>query len=382
MAGVLAGLRIVEFAGLGPAPFAAMMLADHGAEVLRICPPRPRRGIPSIDTRSDLLARGRRSIAVDLRQSEGCRLALDLIAQADGVIEGFRPGVMERLGLSPTECLSRNPSLTYGRMTGWGQSGPMAHAAGHDINYIALTGVLNAIGPRSHPVAPLNLLGDFGGGGMLLAFGMIASILNAQKTGQGQVVDAAMTDGTAILATLIHGFRTAGAWSEHRHSNLLDGGAYFYGTYRCADGKYVAVGAIEPQFHAILLDGLDLSPDDFDQTDQDRWPDMRRRIADRFLEKDCQHWIGVFEGTDACVTPILSFDEALGHHHNQERETFVAVDGCVQPAPAPRFSETPAPAVTPPELPDAAGLDVLDQWCIPRDRSQALVSDGVIGFWK
>lgn len=382
MPGALEGLRFVELAGLGPAPFAAMMLADHGAKVIRIHAPKPRRGIPSVDTVADVLARNRSSVAIDLKHPEGRALALDLVSRADGFVEGFRPGVAERLGLGPHDCFAVNPRLAYGRMTGWGQDGPKAHEAGHDINYIALTGVLGATGPRERPLPPLNLVGDFGGGGMLLAFGLLAAVLSARTTGRGQVVDAAMTDGAALLSSMIHGFRSAGAWRDAREANLLDGGAYFYTTYACADGGHVAVGAIEPQFHAAFLGALGLDPAAFDQADQPRWPQARARLAEVFLRHPRPYWEALFEGTDACVSPVLGWDEAASHPHNRARATFRQVDGHLQPAPAPRFSGTPPSEPVPPGLPDAAPARVLARWSISEDRAVRLMGAGILTAWS
>lgn len=381
MAAALSGLRIVEFAGLGPAPFAGMMLADHGADVLRIHGMGPRRGIPSIDTDNDVLARGRPSIALDLKAGPGRELARDLVARADGLIEGFRPGVMERLGLGPDVCLERNPKLVYGRMTGWGQNGPLADRAGHDINYIALTGVLGALGPTERPTAPINLLGDFGAGGMLLAFGMLAGVLNARATGAGQVVDAAMTDGAALLSAMIHGLRNAGEWEDARESNFLDGGAYYYGTYACSDGKFVAVGSIEAKFHGQLLAGLGLDPAEFDQSSRAEWARARGRVAAAFASAPQDHWAAIFEGSDACVTPVLSWDEAAAHPHNRSRETFIGRGGGMQPAPAPKFERTPAPAPGPVHPPGSDAAQVLAPWGIGRDRVARLRSSGALGFW-
>ncbi len=381
MAGVLEGVKVVELAGLGPAPFAAMMLADHGAQVIRIHAPRPRRAIPSIDTEADVLARGRGSIAVDLKHPEGKALVLDLIAGADALIEGFRPGVTERLGLGPAECLARNPRLAYGRMTGWGQAGPLAQAAGHDINYIALSGVLGAIGPAERPVVPLNLVGDFAGGGMMLSFGLLAAILNARATGRGQVVDAAMTDGTALISAMIHGFRGAGAWEDRREANLLDGGAYFYGLYECADGGFVAVGAIEPQFHAVLLAGLGLDPAEFDQADQASWPAARARLAAVFARAPRAHWERLFAGSDACVSPVLDWAEAPGHPQNATRGAFTTLGAVTHPAPAPRFERTPAPPVSAPRLPVGGAAETLTAWNIPADRVAVLEAGGVLTRW-
>ena len=295
MSGALDGLKVIELVGIGPAPFAAMMLADHGADVLRIHPIKPRAMVATMNTPADVLARNRPSIALDLKSDAGRAALLDLVAGADGLIEGFRPGVAERLGIGPEACLARNPALAYGRMTGWGQTGPLSDRAGHDINYIALTGVLNAIGPADRPVPPLNLVGDFGGGGLMLAFGMLAAILSARSTGQGQVIDAAMTDGASLLAAMIHGFRAGEAWGGARSENFLDGGAFYYGTYECSDGGFVAVGSIEPQFLALLLDGLGLDAADFHpQNDTQLWPQFRARLASVFATKPRDHWADLF----------------------------------------------------------------------------------------
>lgn len=381
MAGVLAGVKVVELAGLGPAPFAAMMLADHGAQVIRIQAPAPRGAIPSIDGPQDILARGRGAIAVDLKASEGRALVLDLVAGADALIEGFRPGVTERLGLGPADCLARNPRLAYGRMTGWGQAGPLAQTAGHDINYIALSGVLGAIGPAERPVVPLNLVGDFAGGGMMLAFGLLAAILNARATGRGQVVDAAMTDGAALMSAMIHGFRAAGAWTDRREANLLDGGAYFYGIYECSDGGFVAVGAIEPQFHAALLAGLGLDPAGFDQADRASWPAARARLAAAFARQPRAHWETVFAGTDACVSPVLDWTEAAAHPQNAERRTYVPRAGMIHPSPAPRFERTPAAPPGTPAPPTGDPAPVLADWGIAPERVRALEASGVLHRW-
>jgi alpha-methylacyl-CoA racemase len=355
MAGSLKGLRVVEFAGLGPAPFCCMMLADHGADVIRIVRP----GIgesPARGAAMDVLARGRRTLALDLRQQSSVDAALALIAYADVVVEGFRPGVMERLGLGPEVCLARNPKLVYGRMTGWGQTGPLAHAAGHDINYIALSGALHAIGRAGDaPVAPLNLLGDFGGGGMLLAFGLMAALFESRHSGRGQVIDAAMTDGTALLATMVYGMKGAGRWTNQRGENLLDGGAHFYDTYACADGKYIAVGAIEPQFYAALRARCGIEDPLFDaQMETARWPLLKLRIADIFRTRTRAEWCTLLEGTDACVAPVLDWEEAPEHPHNRARNTFVSLEEVIQPAPAPRFSRTSAAK---PQAEQAATVD-------------------------
>jgi len=340
--GPLAGFRIIEFAGLGPGPFCAMLLADMGAEVIRI----QNKGKPQgllLNTPFDVLARGRRSLAIDLKAPGAKEVLLDLVGKADALIEGFRPGVMERLGLGPDACLARNPRLVYGRMTGWGQTGPLAQSAGHDINYLALTGVLNAIGPASSPTVPLNVVADMGGGGLLLAFGIVCALLEAKRSGQGQTVDTAMTEGASLLAAMVHGFKAGGVMNNKRCDNVIDGGAYYYTTYECADGKFISVGAIEPQFHARLLETLGLDPATFgSQFDQSRWSEGKERLAEVFKTATRDEWVQRFDGVDACVSPVLDWEEALAHPHNVARGSFIEVDGVPQPAPAPRFSRTPA----------------------------------------
>jgi alpha-methylacyl-CoA racemase len=316
-----------------------MLLADMGAEVLRIDRPA---GKDILNQREDVLARGRRSVAVDLKKPEAVAAVLRLVDGADALIEGFRPGVMERLGLGPEVCLQRNPKLVYGRMTGWGQDGPLASTAGHDITYIALTGALHAIGGHQ-PVPPLNLVGDFGGGGMLLAFGVVCALLNAGRSGQGQVVDAAMTDGAALLMAMIYSLKGNGAWSNRRHDNLLDGAYPFYGTYCCADGKWLAIGPLEPQFHRAFLARLQTEdPDLLSPGDPANWPKAREKLAAILAKRSRDDWCALFEGSDACVAPVLDLEEAPLHPHNLARRTFVRQNGVVQPAPAPRFSRTPA----------------------------------------
>ena len=337
--GPLNGLRIVELAGIGPGPFCGMMLSDMGAEVIRV------ERLSGASGRSrDILARNRRSIAVDLKQPQGVEVVLRLCEASAGLFEGFRPGVTERLGLGPETCMARNPKLVYGRMTGWGQDGPLAQAAGHDINYIGLSGALHAIGrPGEKPVPPLNLVGDFGGGGMLLAFGMVCGLLEAERSGQGQVIDAAMVDGAAALMAMFFTFRATGGFTDKRGTNLLDGGAHFYDTYETSDGRYVCVGSIEPQFYALLVEKAGLDPDRFKpQMDAKQWPALKRELADVFKRKTQAEWMAIMEGTDVCFAPVLSIFEAPDHPHNKARGTFVEVDGVVQPAPAPRFSRTRA----------------------------------------
>lgn len=345
MAGPLKGVRVVEMEGLGPGPFCAMLLADMGAEVVRIA--RPGKELDP----HDILARGRKVITLNLRDAAQRDAALQLIDAADVLVEGFRPGVMERLGLGPEVCLARNPKLVYGRMTGWGQTGPLAHSVGHDINYIAISGALHAIGYSGQkPVVPLNYVGDFGGGGMLLAVGILSAVLEVHRGGRGQVIDAAMTDGAALLSAMMFGFKAAGQWSNERGENLLDGGAHFYDVYACADGKYLAVGAIEPQFYAELRRLCGLSEnDEFDhQMDARWWPQLKVRLADLFSTRTRDQWCKLLEGTDACVSPVLDWDESTAHPHNVARSTHVMANGVLQPAPAPRFANHPS------SLPSAA----------------------------
>ncbi len=348
--GPLHGYRIIELAGIGPGPFCGMMLSDMGAEVIRVdrLAGQPRRS-------KDVLARNRKSIAVDLKQPEGVEVVLRLCETADALFEGFRPGVTERLGLGPDDCIGRNEKLVYGRMTGWGQDGPLAHAAGHDINYIALTGALHAIGPPgAKPVPPLNLVGDFGGGGMLLAYGLVCALLEAQRSGKGQVVDAAMVDGAASLMAMFYTMGAAGAFKDERGTNLLDGGAHFYNTYETSDGEYICLGSIEPQFYALLVEKAGLDPERFSaQMDGAQWSAFKDELAEVFKSKSQAQWCEIMEGSDVCFAPVLSVFDAPKHPHNVARDAFVEVDGVVQPSPAPRFSrsttETPKGARAPGE---------------------------------
>ena len=380
MSGPLEGVRIIELAGLGPAPFAGMMLADAGADVVRIDRSDRATYPPREEPHVDLMNRGRRSVAVDLKHPDGVALVLRLVEQADGLMEGFRPGVAERLGLGPDDCLGRNPRLVYGRMTGYGQEGPMAPAAGHDIDYIALSGALEAIGRAGErPVPPLNLVGDFGGGGMLLAFGMVAAILGARTTGAGQVIDAAMVDGAAALMTMTYTLRSAGIWGDERGTNLLDTGAHFYEVYETSDGRYMAVGAIEPQFYAELIRLLGLEGTELPgQMDREAWPAMKERFAAIFATRTRDEWEAVFAGSDACVAPVLSPAEAPGHPHNQVRGTFTEVAGVVQPAPAPRFLGTPGAIRRPPPNPGQHGDDALGEWGLSADEVAGLRASGAI----
>ena len=345
--GALAGVRIIEMEGIGPAPFAGMMLADHGAEVIRVGRPGGSRGGVPTDASSDVLARSRRTVAVDLKSAKGVDVVRRLARTADGLIEGFRPGVMERLGLGPEPLLADNTRLVFGRMTGWGQNGPMAHAAGHDINYIALAGALHAFGRAGEkPTPPINMVGDFGGGGMLLAFGMVSAILHARGTGEGQVVDCAMTDGAALLMSMIWSLKAEGRWRDERGVNLLDTGAPFYDTYETQDGKYVSIGSIEPQFYALLVDKAGLGEAFSRQMAEAEWPSMAASLAGIFRQRTRNEWCALMEGTDVCFAPVLSLSEAPGHAHNRARETFVEAGGVIQPAPAPKFSRTPPIAPT------------------------------------
>ncbi|HNX71182.1 CaiB/BaiF CoA transferase family protein, partial [Rivihabitans pingtungensis] len=354
-AGPLHGVRVVEFAALGPAPMAAMLLADLGAEVVRI-ERKTAAGRPVaelFDPQRDILNRSRHTLALDLKSPADIDAALAVIARADVLIEGFRPGVMERLGLGSEVCLARQPALVYGRMTGWGQHGALAPAVGHDINYLALSGALHSIGGAGQPMPPLNLVADCGGGAMLLALGVLAARLHASQTGRGQVVDAAMTDGSALLMSMIYTLHAMGEWRGQREANLLDGGAHFYGTYCCADGKWLAVGAIEPQFYAALLKALGIDDPAFQaQWDRAHWPALRAKLAQVFAQKPRDAWCALLEGSDACVSPVLDLDEAPRHAHNQSRQTFIELGGVTQPAPAPRFSHTPSPTPRPPGVGD------------------------------
>jgi alpha-methylacyl-CoA racemase len=360
MSGPLDGVRVVEFAALGPAPFAAMLLADLGSDVVRV--DRPGAGEVSNDT----TGRGKRSVALDLKSPEGSATALQLVEHADVLLEGFRPGVMERLGLGPQTCHERNPALVYGRMTGWGQDGPMAHRAGHDLDFIAVTGVLHAMGrPDQPPAPPLNVVGDLGGGAMFLVTGVLAALVAARATGRGDVVDAAIVDGTTALATMLLGLRSRGLWTDARGANLLDSGAPFYDVYECGDGRYLAVGAIEPRFYAELVAGTGFDGDPADQYDTTSWPRLHERWAEHFRTRSRDEWVAMLEGTDACVAPVLDWAEAAEHPQLRDRGAFVDVGGERQPAPAPRFSTRPPgrprPAPTPGQ-PSTDAETVLRDW--------------------
>ncbi|BCH29792.1 alpha-methylacyl-CoA racemase [Mesorhizobium sp. L-8-10] len=379
MAGPLEGLKIVEFVGLGPTSFTAMMLSDMGADVVRI-DRRSKAGEPNpypvLGTKYDVMARNRGTVFLDLKTPEGLQVAFELLEKADALLEGFRPGVMERVGLSPDKCIELNPRLVYTRITGWGQSGPLSHTAGHDINYIALSGLLAATGaPGTPPLPPLNLIGDFGGGGMLAAFGVLCGIMYAQRTGKGQVVDAAMLDGTNLMGAMIFGLRSMGRWSLERGRNWIDGGAPYYGCYECADGKYVGIGPIEPHFFALLAEKAGLDEDIFRDIGVERWPALREEMARVFRTRTRAEWCGLLERSDACVSPVLDLDEAPAHPQNAARGNFVDVDGVLHSAPAPRFSRTPG-AIRAKDTGDAAST--LETWGLPHERIAALREKGVI----
>ena len=348
MTGPLSGFKILEMAGIGPGPFCAMMLADLGAEVICI----DRRTPGALGGGGSLVDRGRRTISLDLKQPASIEVVLRLVQRSDALIEGMRPGVMERLGLGPATCLERNPRLVYGRMTGWGQTGPLATSAGHDLNYIAITGALQAMGHEDRePTPPLHLVGDMGGGAMMLAFGIVSALLETSRSGQGQVVDAAVCDGVSTLATMYYGMLASGQWSLDRQANLLDGGAPFYGCYACADGKFVSIGSIEPQFYALLLKTCGIKDPGFQaQWDREEWPALRSKLAGLFKSRTRDQWCALLEGTDVCFAPVLDFMEATRHPHNVARGTFLETDGIVHPAPSPRFSRTPGVAGSIPKV--------------------------------
>jgi len=376
--GPLKGYRIIEIAGIGPGPFACMMLADMGADVIRLERPTGARGVDSIP--ANVLNRSRPSVGVDLKHPDAVELILRLVEGADALIEPFRPGVAERLGIGPDVCLARNPRLVYGRMTGWGQEGPYANMAGHDINYIALGGALAHFGrPGEVPVPPINMVGDFGGGGMLMAFGVVCALLEAKTSGQGQVVDAAMVDGTAILMAMVHGLRAMGLWDIEKGRNIIDGGSHFYDAYETADGEYISIGSIEPQFYAELLRLTGLEGEQLPhQMDRDQWPALKQRVAAIVKQKTRAEWCEIMEGTDVCFAPVLSLEEAPHHPHNAARQVFTEVAGVTQPAPAPRFSRTPGEISRPPSAPAADTDEALAGWGLSDAEIAKLRSAGAI----
>ena len=368
--GPLRGVKVVEIASIGPGPFAEMMLADIGADVIRLERAGGDAGLGSGSW--NFMHRGRPSVACDLKTDAGRDLVLRLCEGADALIEGFRPGVMERLGLGPEDLAARNPKLVYGRMTGYGQEGPMAATAGHDINYIALSGALGSMAREGgRPLFPLNLVGDFGGGGMLLALGVLAAVIEARESGRGQVVDASMVEGASVMMTLIHAMRAIGMWSDPPGTNVLDSGAHFYEVYECSDGGFVAVGALEPQFYAKLLELLELDPAEFPQMDTTRWPELKERFAAVFRTRTRDEWAAILEPADACATPVLSLEEAPGHPHNAARGSFIEVGGKLQPVPAPRFGRTPSDRPAPPPEPGADTDSALAAWGLDPDEVAA-----------
>ena len=372
--GPLTGLKIIEFAGIGPGPFCGMLLSDLGADVVRIDRKGQGRGSPA-----DVTARGRRSIGLDLKNPQSIETCLKLLESADAVFEGFRPGVMERLGLGPDVVLKRNPKIVYGRMTGWGQTGPYANAAGHDMNYIAITGALHAIGTKDKPIPPLNLVGDFGGGALYLAFGLMAGIISARETGKGQVIDVAMSDGAASLMAMFYGFKASGMWTADRRANMLDGGAHFYDTYQCSDGKWISIGSIEPQFYALLLEKTGITDPAFaGQMNRGEWDNLRAKLAEVIGKKTQDEWSAIMGGTDVCFAPILDLDEAPKHAHNVARQTFVEVAGVIQPAPAPRFSATPGAIQSPPPAIGAHDIEALTDWGFSGVEIDALKAAGAL----
>ncbi|MBL6753062.1 MAG: CoA transferase [Pseudomonadales bacterium] len=374
--GPLKGIKVVEMAGIGPGPFCAMMLSDMGAEVIRV----DRLAHKGSGHRANVLNRGRRSIAVDLKNPDGVAAVQQLIDGADVVIEGFRPGVMERLGLGPDTCLARNPRLVFGRMTGWGQSGPLAPAAGHDINYISIGGALGAMGYSDRPPAPpLNLVGDFGGGAMYLLAGVLAALVERGTSGQGQVIDAAMTDGTASLLSPFYGMMAMGMWTKERMDNRLDGGAHYYGSYACADGKFISIGSIEPQFYALLLELCEIDDPEFaKQNDKQHWASLRGKLEVLFATQTRDHWCALLEGTDVCFAPVLDLQEAPQHPHNVARQSFVEIDGVTQPAPAPRFSRTPTSVKAPAAMAGEHSEEILSDWGFAANEISALKQAGAI----
>ena len=375
--GPLQGVKIIEVGGIGPGPFCGMMLSDMGADVIRI----ERKGHSArTEPKYDVMMRNRRSMSIDLKKPEGVEIVLAMVEKVDALQEGYRPGVMEKLGLGPDVCLERNPRLVYGRMTGWGQEGPLAQVAGHDINYISLSGALHTFGRKGEtPVAPLNMVGDFGGGGMLLAFGMVCALFESQKSGRGQIIDAAMIDGSAALMAMIYGLRASGYWTDERGVNLLDGGAHFYDAYETADGRYISVGSIEPQFYELLLKHTGIDDPDFkNQMDSKKWPECKEKIAAIFRTKTRDEWNDIMGDTDVCFAPVLSLDEAPNHPHNRARKTFIEIEGVLQPAPAPRFSRTRPGIKGPPPAPGENTEEVLTDFGFSRNEIEALEAAEVI----
>ncbi len=373
--GPLKDIKIIEMAGIGPAPFCGMILADMGAEVISV----DRITSAGRGSSADIASRGKKSIAIDIRKEEGQEIIKKLILNADVLIEGFRPGVMEKNNLGPDDLLKINPKLIFGRMTGWGQSGPLANAAGHDINYIALSGVLGAIGKKdSPPPPPLNLIGDFGGGGMLLALGVCAALNTVNKEGKGQVIDAAMTEGSALLMSMMYGMLNSGIWIDDRDSNLLDGAAHFYGCYECKDGKYISIGSIEPQFYSLLKEKMKIDEQIFDnQMDKESWPILRKNLETRFMDKTRDEWCEIMEGTDICFAPVLSMKEAMNHKHNLERQSFFTLENVAQPSPAPKFSHTKSEVSNPPVKVGTHTKEIIESLGL-KNQIEELISEKII----
>jgi alpha-methylacyl-CoA racemase len=372
--GPLSGLKVLEFAGIGPGPFCGMLLSDLGADVVRIDRKGGGRG-----SRFDVTGRGRRSVALDLKTPAAVETCLKLMEGADALIEGFRPGVMERLGLGPDVALKRNPKLVFGRMTGWGQTGPYANAAGHDMNYIAISGALHAIGLGDKPVPPLNLVGDFGGGALYLAFGLMAGVISARATGQGQVIDCAMSDGAASLMAMFYGMKGSGMWRDEREANMLDGGAHFYDTYQCSDGRWISIGSIEPQFYALLLEKTGITDPQFkNQHSRDEWPELKAKLAAVIRTKTCDEWCAIMDATDVCFAPVLTLEEAPSHPHNAARQTFVTIDGVPQPAPSPRFSATPGAVQSGPPAIGEHNETALKDWGFSAAEIEGLQTAGAL----
>lgn len=374
--GPLKGIKVIEMGGIGPGPFAGMLLADMGAEVITI----ERKSAKNKMRVRDCSRRGKRSIAINLKSAKGVGTLLRLVEEADVIFEGFRPGVMERLGIGPEECMKCNPKLIYGRMTGWGQTGPLSKAAGHDINYISLSGALHAIGrPNENPVPPLNLVGDYGGGAMFLVVGILAAYIEAQKSGIGQVIDAAMTDGTSLLMSMFHTLQEVGMWSQNRGSNLLDSGAFFYDTYETKDSKYVSLGSLEPKFYALLMEKANLDPELFgNYMDQSKWPTLKKKLGEVMKTKTRDEWCEIMEGTDICFAPVLDLKEAPDHHHNKARNTYIDVEGMIQPAPAPRFSKTPSEVQFGSKAPGEDSVDILKDWGFSDSEIDTLSKNGAL----
>ena len=372
--GPLDGLKVIEFAGIGPGPFCGMLLSDLGADVVRIDRKGGRGG-----SKFDVTSRGRRSVALDLKNPASIEACLKLTQSADVLFEGFRPGVMERLGLGPDVVLKRNPKIVYGRMTGWGQTGPYANAAGHDMNYIAISGALHAIGLGDKPIPPLNLVGDFGGGALYLAFGILAGVIHARTSGQGQVIDCAMSDGAASLMAMFYGFKASGMWSDNRRDNMLDGGAHFYDTYQCSDGRWISIGSIEPQFYALLLEKTGITDPAFQhQMNRAQWPALKAKLAEVIKTKTRAEWCEIMDATDVCFAPVLDLTETAGHAHNAARKTFVEIEGVTQPAPAPRFSVTPGAIQAPPPVVGAHNEEAFADWGFAAADIEALKTAGAL----